>query len=255
MFSKLLLALSQLRLYWHPPLKRPFNVALLISPKRNYSLLKDNSKSTKPSRRPLTHPGPLNVYFHVVAANETVEGGWIPDRAIDAQMTVLNEDFASTGVQWVLAGVDRTVNASLFNYVASFNEYEGEMKYKLRRGNMSDLNIYTVGFASPLSKGLLGYSTFPSSYASDPTNDGIVVLHSSFLVGGCSGVGDLVDDTPAESNPASGCPVGRDTCPSPGVDPIINFMDYSYDSCMYEFTPGQADRMKDQLRTYRDVQI
>ncbi|KAF8976991.1 hypothetical protein BDQ17DRAFT_1454227, partial [Cyathus striatus] len=55
-----------------------------------------------------THPGPLNVYFHVVAANETVEGGWIPDRAIDAQMTVLNEDFASTGVQWVLAGVDRT---------------------------------------------------------------------------------------------------------------------------------------------------
>ena len=32
-----------------------------------------------------------------------------------------------------------------------------------------------------------------------------------------------------------------------------NFMDYSYDSCMTEFTPGQIARMKSQLSTYRGV--
>ena len=59
-------------------------------------------------------------------------------------------------------------------------------------------------------------------------------------------------DTPQMSIPTSGCPAGKDTCvKDPGLDPIHNFMDYSFDSCYEEFTPGQTERMKQQYVHYR----
>ena len=53
-------------------------------------------------------------------------------------------------------------------------------------------------------------------------------------IDGCLG-GDLVQDTPAENEPYSGCDPNNvpDTCPSqPGLDPIHNYMDYGDDVCM-----------------------
>ncbi|KAF8642655.1 hypothetical protein AX16_009455 [Volvariella volvacea WC 439] len=222
----------------------------------------------------------VNVYFHVVAAGTSLSQGYVPDSQITSQISVLNSDFASTGISFVLRNITRTINTTWFNSVGPSNTYQTQMKQALRVGGAADLNIYTVGFRSGSGAGLLGYATFPWSYSSNPRDDGVVVLYSSLpggsttnynlgqtvthevghwvglyhtFQGGCASPGDSVDDTPPEASPASGCPTGRDTCSGGGVDPIHNYMDYSYDSCMYEFTPGQTTRALSQIATYRGL--
>ncbi len=69
--------------------------------------------------------------------------------------------------------------------------------------------------------------------------------------GHCNGKGDGIGDTPPEFEPTSGCPVGKNTCPQPGLDPIHNYMDYSFDSCYEEFTPDQVGRMQQQWLHWR----
>jgi hypothetical protein len=192
---------------------------------------------------------------------------------INNQMTVLNNAFAPLGWAFNLVSVDRTTNSSWFT-MSPGSTAESQAKNALRRGTADDLNIYT---ASP-GGGLLGWATFPSSYAGNPKRDGVVVLFSSLpggsaapynlgdtgthevghwmglyhtFQGGCNGNGDFVSDTPAEASPAFGCPVGRNTCSSPGSDPIRNFMDYTDDSCMNSFTGGQNTRADAQFTTYR----
>ncbi|KAJ1311906.1 hypothetical protein OPQ81_010366 [Rhizoctonia solani] len=230
----------------------------------------------------------IPVYWHVIQAGTSLSQGNTPDSQIQASIDVLNADYAGTGLSFTLAGTDRITNANWFNRAAPSTSYQTAMKQALRKGNAGALNVYTVGFVNVATsyQGLLGYATFPSSYSGSPTDDGVVIRYSSVpggtaapynlgrtlthevghwvglyhtFQGGCSSPGDYVDDTPPQSDdytidgPTSGCPAGKDTCPGGGVDPIHNYMDYSDDDCMTEFTPGQVTRIKSQMSTYRGV--
>ncbi|KAE8227995.1 hypothetical protein CF326_g7091, partial [Tilletia indica] len=71
--------------------------------------------------------------------------------------------------------------------------------------------------------------------------------------GGCSGSGDSVSDTPPQSTATSGCPSSQDSCSGGGLDSIHNYMDYSNDSCMDQFTSGQNTRMQSLTQSYRGI--
>jgi hypothetical protein len=54
---------------------------------------------------------------------------------------------------------------------------------------------------------------------------------------------DLVSDTPTQQTSNGGCPAfPHVTCGNQG-DMSMNYMDYTYDACMYMFTAGQSTRM------------
>ncbi|KAH9045706.1 metalloprotease [Lactarius pseudohatsudake] len=223
----------------------------------------------------------INVFFHVISADVTPQGGNLPDSTIFAQMDVLNNNFASTDLKFRLVGIDRTVNADWFNNAAPNSPQQTVMKESLYRGGgAADLNIYSVGFNSTDH---LGYATFPFNYnRANPKDDGVVFHYSSVpggtawpynqgktvthevghwaglfhtFQGGCEVPGDYVLDTAAEASPAFGCQSGRDTCKEPGIDPIHNYMDYSDDSCVNQFTFGQSQRIRGMLATYRGIQL
>ncbi|MEU4291219.1 zinc metalloprotease [Kribbella sp. NPDC026596] len=221
------------------------------------------------------------VYFHVVTDGSI---GSLTTAQIRAQIGVLNNTYAGgeggarTGFSFALAGVTRTDNATWF-YAGAGGEPEHSMKRALHTGGPGDLNLYST----TAGEGLLGWAYLPDivTKPGQAYLDGVVIDWESMLgtstryagafdqgetathevghwlnlehtfFGGCSAKGDFVSDTPAEKTPTSGCPAGKDTCTAPGLDPIHNYMDYSFDSCYTQFTPGQAQRMGDAWLFYR----
>jgi len=211
------------------------------------------------------------VAFHVL---QNGDAGNLTDAVLEAQIDALNLAFKPYNIRFRRVSASHTDNASYFT-MGYKSAVERAAKKNLGKDPEQQLNFYTADLAGEL----LGWATFPSDLAGDPERDGVVVHYQSLpggakahfdqgktavhevahwlglfhtFEGGCVVPGDEVDDTPFEGKDASGCPDPQpDTCPAPGMDPIHNYMDYSYDACMTEFTPGQGARMREQVATFR----
>lgn len=218
---------------------------------------------------------PLEVYWHVIYSSSGE--GQLTQQEIDDSMRVLNEAFGFVSgpvFRLLPENIDYIQNDEWFN-ILPFGSKQNAMKAALRQGGPKTLNIYST----KIKLGVLGYATFPSTYASNPVDDG-VVLHYDTVPGGgiptnnqglilvhevghwmglyhtfqdgCTGLGDRVNDTPPEAEPTYGCPASVDTCPNqPGFDSLDNHMSYADDFCRNSFTSGQLARIRQQMIAYR----
>lgn len=168
-------------------------------------------------------------------------------------------------------GITRSTNNTWFNDGGS---YYNSLAWDTNRY----LNIYTnsgggaLGYVPALPQGgisgsnadrvVILESTFGRNAPFNPFNLGRTVTHEvghylglyhTFDNGcgssSCYTTGDRICDTNGESSPTFGCPGSRTSCG--GAAPFHNYMDYSDDICMNQFTVEQNNRMRCSLLTYR----
>jgi hypothetical protein len=187
------------------------------------------------------------------------------DSNIEFYLATVDPDGNSTD------GITRSTSNSWYN---DRGNYKSSLSWDTNRY----LNIYTN-----TADGYLGYAYIPnSSNVVGTSTDGVVInwqafgrnsplepydqgrtathevghylgLYHTFQGGcasasGCYSNGDLICDTTPEGSPNySGC--SRSSCGS--SDPVKNYMDYSEDLCMNNFTPDQANRMRCTIENWR----
>ena len=233
-------------------------------------------------------PRVIPVAFHVVYGLNSagVLEGNVSDTEINAQLDKLNAAYArSPYYRFSLNRITRTRNDTWYGSMRRGSTNETNMKNALAVSPATTLNFYITKPRDPLGEEVLGFASFPW----DPNNEaskmhGVVVMYYS-LPGGltgdsrynegdtgvhevghfmglyhtfqgnsCSQVasGDFVSDTPTHRTANEVCDNTLDTCPSvPLRDPIYNYMNYTPDPCMNQFTDGQVARIDWAMATYR----
>jgi len=227
-------------------------------------------ENNKSQRRTIRNMVNVQVAFHVIYASNGA-GNISNDMIID-QIEVLNDAYAPYDIVFTLVSVDYTMNDSWYN---DMEQYESAYKQQLHVDPVHHLNIYTGNMP-----GLLGWSYMPYSWPENSYMHGVCLLYSCLpggtaypynagdtathevghylglshtFLNGCSATNDNVADTPQENdgNNIYNCN-NTDTCPNdPGMDPVHNYMTYTDDACLNQFTDGQGERMENMIATYR----
>ncbi len=251
----------------------------------------------------------IPVVVHVIY-NTTVEN--ISAAQIQSQIDVLNADYrklnidtlpsthpfasvtADTKVQFCLASTDPNGNATdgitrTYTATTSFTG-NGDEKYTSNGGhdNWDATQYLNMWVCNADASGLLGYATFPTDLAINPTEDGVVINVYSFGTIGTAGTNgystfadgrtathevghwlnlfhiwgdntcgdDLVTDTEIAQAANFGCPAfphnANGSCgQGANGEMYMNYMDYVDDACMNMFTKGQTARIDAALNNER----
>jgi hypothetical protein len=232
-----------------------------------------NSNTTiKAEYDPGTGTHQIRVWVHEIRRKTGTLGTLVAGQ-VTSQITALNTAFASSGITFILGGQTLSKNNNWYNDTGTYYN-------TLAVNVLENLNIYTntasgnLGYAYvPNGGGVVGnkfdrvviyYRAFgnPGTYGA-PYNEGDTTVHEvghylglqhTFQGGcaaasGCANNGDLICDTPPEGSAHFSPCVDPATCGNP--DPIHNFMDYSDDNCMFEFTSNQMNRMRCTIANWR----
>ena len=213
----------------------------------------------------------IPVYIHIVYPDASV----ISNSQVTSQMNVLNADFRNTNVSQLPAGTtfanDATDAGFSFSLAGTFRHDNPTTSWGTNNSVKAayppitpetHMNIWVC----EIGGGILGYAQFPGG---NSATDGIVLGGDYFgVTSGVYGAGrtgthevghyvnlrhiwgdgrcrqdDFVTDTPSADSSNGGCPSFPSTsCKS--ADMTMNYMDYTYDNCMYMFTDGQRNRMR-----------
>jgi len=239
--------------------------------------------ATREAVKPLRSIVQLGVRVHVIRGTHRGEANPAGPMVVRRLVSVLNSAMAgnqssasaSSRYRFVLKGINYTKRDD-WHHAHMFGPRNQAMRRALHQGTARTLNLYITG--GPIGTPVLGWARFPWQYAAYPRLDGVTITTASLFggaargynlgdtlvhetghwlglfhtfQGGCGVTGDGVADTPAEAFPSYECKTQTDSCSAPGRDPVRNFMDYSYDWCMNQWTEGQVDRLDAAFRMWR----
>lgn len=212
----------------------------------------------------------LNEDFMALAGTPGAPGAYA---AIQFSLAVVDPDGSAT------TGITRSVNDEWFLDGGQYWETLAwdTSRYLNLYTNNADENLgYVPGFpqdgivGTAMDRVVVAWDSFGrDSVAGPPYDQGRTATHelghylglyhtfeggcSAETEPGCHSGGDTICDTPSQEEANSGCleddGSGPASCGS--TDPIHNYMDYSDDTCMFEFTEEQVRRMRCSLVNYR----